>query len=60
MRPSEIGTKKEWLFREMKDRTKRFYNNMSSKRLKCVEELVTAIAIMHNILRAGGEEIIPT
>jgi putative transposase len=41
-------------FREMKDRTKRFYNNVNSKKLKCIEELVTAIAIMHNIIRAGG------
>jgi transposase-like protein len=31
-------------FREMKDRTKRFYNNINAKKLKCLEELVTAIA----------------
>ena len=42
----------------MKDRTKRFYDNM--KKLKSIEELVTAIAMMHNIIRAGGEEVIPT
>jgi len=30
--------------REMKDRTKRVYNNVNSKKLKCPEELVTAIA----------------
>jgi transposase-like protein len=47
-------------FRELKDRTKRFYNNVNSKTLKSIEELVTAIAIMHNIIRAGGEEVIPT
>ena len=46
--------------REMKERTKRFYNNVNSKTLKCIEELVTTIAIMHNIIRAGGEEVIPT
>jgi hypothetical protein len=46
--------------REMKDRKKRFYNNVNSKKLKCEEELITAIAIMHNIIRAGGEEVIPT
>ncbi len=46
-------------FREMKERTKRFYNNVNSKKLKSLEELVTAIAIMHNIIRAGGEEAIP-
>ena len=47
-------------FRELKNRTKRFYNNINSKKLKSIEELVTAIAIMHNITRAGGEEVIPT
>jgi transposase-like protein len=38
-------------FRELKNRTKRFYNNVNSKTLKSLEELVTAIAIMHNIIR---------
>jgi transposase-like protein len=47
-------------FREMKERTKRFYNNVNSKTLKSIKELVTAIAIMHNIIRAGGEEVILT
>jgi transposase-like protein len=50
----------ERLFRELKERTKRFYNNVNSKTLKSLEELVTAIAIMHNISRTGGEEVIPT
>jgi hypothetical protein len=44
----------------MKDRKKRFYNNINSKTLKCLEELVTAIAAMHKIIRAGGGEVIPT
>jgi hypothetical protein len=44
----------------MKNRTKKFYNNVNSKKLKSLEELVTAIAIMHNVIRAGGEEVIPT
>jgi len=44
----------------MKERTKRFYNNIISKKLKSVKELVTAIAAMHNVIRAGGEEVIPT
>jgi hypothetical protein len=35
----------------MKERTKRFYNNINAKKLKSVEELVTAIANMHNIIR---------
>jgi NAD-dependent DNA ligase len=46
--------------REMKERTKRFYNNINAKKLKSIEELVTAIATTHNIIRAGGEEVIPT
>jgi len=40
--------------REMKDREKRFYNNVNSKKLKSEEELITAIAAMHNFIRAGG------
>jgi putative transposase len=47
-------------FRELKNRTKRFYNNINAKTLKSLEELVTAIAAMHNIIRAGGGEVIPT
>jgi hypothetical protein len=34
--------------------------NVNSKELKCLEELVTAIAAVHNVIRAGGEEVIPT
>jgi hypothetical protein len=44
----------------MKDRKKRFYNNVNSKKLKSEEELITAIATMHNFIRAGGGEVIPT
>jgi putative transposase len=47
-------------FREMKNRTKRFYNNINAKTLKSLEELATAIAAMHNVIRAGGGEVIPT
>ena len=47
-------------FREMKGRTKKFYNNINTKTLKCLEELVTAIAVIHNIIRAGREKVIPT
>ncbi|MCL7389531.1 MAG: IS6 family transposase [Thaumarchaeota archaeon] len=47
-------------FREMKGRTKKFYNNINTKTLKCLEELVTAIAVIHNIIRAGGEKVMPT
>jgi hypothetical protein len=45
--------------REMKEGTKRFYNNVNSEKLKCLEELITAIAAMHNIIRAREEEVIP-
>jgi transposase-like protein len=41
-------------FKELKNRTKRFYNNVNSKTLKSLEELVNAIAIMHNVIRTGG------
>jgi putative transposase len=47
-------------FREIKDRTKMFYNNVNSKTLKSLEELATAIAAMHNIIKTGGGEVIPT
>jgi transposase-like protein len=47
-------------FREMKERTKMFYNNINAKTLKSIEELITAIAAMHNIIRAGLEEVILT
>jgi hypothetical protein len=36
----------------MKEGTKRFYNNVNSKKLKSEEELITAIAAMHNLIRA--------
>jgi hypothetical protein len=38
----------------MKYTTKNFYNNITAKTLKCLEELVIAIAAVHNIIRAGG------
>jgi len=46
--------------REMKERTKRFYNNVNSKTLKSVEEIATAVAIVHNLVRIGRGEVIPT
>jgi hypothetical protein len=46
--------------KETKDRTKRFYNDMNSKKSKSVEELVTATANMRNVTRARGEEVILT
>jgi putative transposase len=47
-------------FREMKNRTKMFYNDINAKTLRSLEELATAIAAMHNIIRPGLEEVIPT
>jgi hypothetical protein len=35
----------------MKERTKRFHNNINAKTLKSLEELATATAAMHNIIR---------
>ena len=37
-------------FRKLKDRTKRFYNNINSKTVKSVEEIAAAIALTHNTL----------
>jgi len=47
-------------FREMKNRTKRFYNNINAKTLKSIEELVTVIVTTHNVIRTRGGEVIPT
>jgi hypothetical protein len=33
---------------------------VNSKTLKSIEELVNAIAVVHNIIRAEGKEVIPT
>jgi transposase-like protein len=49
-------------FREMKERTKRFYNNVNSKNLKSIEDIAMAVAIVHNLVRTGigRGEVIPT
>ena len=44
-------------FRELKERTKRFYNNVNSKKLKSIEEIATAVAIVHNLVRIGRGEV---
>jgi len=36
-------------FRKLKERTKRFYNNINTKSVKYVEEIAKAIALLHNI-----------
>jgi hypothetical protein len=37
----------------MKNKTERFYNNVNSKKLKSIEEIATAVAIVHNLIRIG-------
>jgi hypothetical protein len=46
--------------RILKNRTKRFHNNINTKTLKSIEEIATAIAIVHNLERIGRGEVIPT
>jgi len=60
MRPSVKGTTIEWWFRELKNRTKRLHNDVNSKTLKSIEEIATAVAIVHDLVRTGGGEVIPT
>jgi len=36
-------------FRKLKERTKRFHNNINTKTVKYVEEMAKAIALLHNI-----------
>jgi hypothetical protein len=43
----------------LKNRTKRFYNNVNSKTLKSIEEIATAVAIVHNLVRIGRGEVKP-
>jgi hypothetical protein len=43
----------------LKNRTKRFHNNINAKTLKSIEEIATAIAIVHNFVRIGRGEVIP-
>ena len=49
----------ERLFRELKNRTKRFHNNVNSKTLKSIEEIAKAVAIVHNLVRTGRGGVIP-
>jgi len=43
-------------FRELKERTKRFYNNVNAKTIKSVEEIASAVALTHNILAQGKSQ----
>jgi transposase-like protein len=47
-------------FRELKNRTKRFHNNVNSETRKSIEEIAKAVAIVHNLVRTGGWEVILT
>jgi hypothetical protein len=44
----------------IEEQDKRFHNNVNSKTLKSIEEIATAVAIAHNLVRIGGGEVIPT
>jgi hypothetical protein len=35
-----------------------FHNNVNSKTLKSIEEIATAVAIVHNLVRTGRGEVI--
>jgi hypothetical protein len=48
------------VFRELKNRTKRFHNNVNSKNLKSIEDIAMAVAIVHNLIRIGRGEVILT
>jgi transposase-like protein len=52
--------KVERWFRELKNRTKRFHNNVNSKTLKSIEDIAMAVAIVHNLVRTGRGEVILT
>jgi hypothetical protein len=51
MRPSKQG---------IEEQDKRFHNNVNSKTLKSIEEIATAVAIVHKLVRTGRGEVIPT
>jgi hypothetical protein len=36
-----------------------FHNNVNSKTLKSIEEIATAVAIAHDLVRIGRREVIP-
>jgi hypothetical protein len=46
----------------LENRTKRFYNNINAKALRSIEDIVMAVAIVHNLVRTGIRrgEVIPT
>ena len=46
-------------FRKLKERTRRFNNNVNAKSVENIENLTASIATIHNILKAQ-QEVIPT
>jgi hypothetical protein len=44
----------------IEEQGKRFHNNVNSKTLKSIEEIATAVAFVHNLVRIGRGEVIPT
>jgi len=45
----------------LKNRTKRFHNNINAKTLKSIEVIATAVAIVHDLVRTRRRgEVIPT
>jgi hypothetical protein len=41
----------------LKNRTKRFYNNINAKTMKGIEEIAKGVALIHNLVRTEGEAI---
>jgi hypothetical protein len=37
-----------------------FHNNVNSKKLKSIEEIAIMVAIVHNLVKTGRGEVIPT
>ncbi len=45
---------------EIEEQDRKFHNNVNSKTLKSIEEIATAVAIVHNLVRIKRGEVIPT
>ena len=43
--------------RELKNRTKRFYNNINATTSKGIEEIAKGVALIRNLVRTEGEAI---
>lgn len=38
------------MFRELEEKTRRFYNNINSNKVKSIEEIASTIVLIHNTL----------